>query len=119
MTKEEYQNREASMLAEYYGYEAQRDTETGHAFALRVAENLRRDGHMIEAHELTQGCRWDDQGHGDAVMNGIVGAIANAMHRPGSCSIGEDIAAGVVVQNPEPKPSLAAMLMMVELLGRR
>lgn len=72
-------------------------------------------GHLIEAHEVFQNARYEDN---PAVMNGIVGAVAQAMsgvnyHSTGARQVGDDIAAGVVTQaeREEPMALLLAMLL--------
>jgi len=73
-----------------------------------VAEELRRQGHIIEAHEAYSGRRYDDPTQGPTgLMVGIIGAVAQAMqgreYSPNDPErqIGDDIVAGVYVQNKD------------------
>jgi hypothetical protein len=107
---------EAKMYADHYHYEPQQEGEDDNAFSERVANELRHDGHIIEAHELQSGQLWDDPA-GQA-LTGITGAVANAMYRPGHESLGEDIAAGVIVQAPK-KPEIPVELLLALISAMR
>lgn len=81
----------------------QAEGEADEAYRNRVAGELRRQGKIIEAHEVASGRRWDDPEQGlGGPMTGIVGAMAQIMngneyspHDP-QRQIGDDIAAGIV-----------------------
>jgi len=89
----------ATQYAEYYGIEAQKEDESEAAFCSRVAVRLREMGKIIEAHEAYNDEQYESS---DAVMTGVFGAVAQALQgcSYGGDPIGNDIAAGVVVQYP-------------------
>ena len=62
----------ATEYAEWYGIEAQGENESDSAFQNRVSGELRKAGHIIEAHEVAQNKRYDAS-DGDMVMAGIAG----------------------------------------------
>jgi hypothetical protein len=112
----------ATQYAEYYKIEAQREGESDLEFRSRVSGALRDQGKLIEAHEAYQDKRWDELGD-EMVNTGIKGAIAQMMagvdyHVHGEQQIGADIAAGIIVQNPEPEVSPDMLLMAMPLFGR-
>ncbi len=81
-----------------FGLEAQRADETDIAFRERISDALRAAGRIIEAHEAYNGALYNQD---DNTMAGIIGAVANAMLRPGQPEdIGDDIAAGFLVKHP-------------------
>ena len=92
--------------AEEFSIEAQREGESDASFKDRVSGEIREMGHMIEAHEAYNNSLYNDTDDGGA-MTGIVGAMAQALQgtnfgaRTGSQQVGDDIAAGHIVQSPE------------------
>ena len=104
----------AAEYAQYYKIDPQGPRETDDAFKSRVAGKLREMGHLIEAHEAFQDERYEESGD---VMTGIIGAVAQAMQgvdyghkQDGERQIGDDFAAGVVVQAPKRDDSLVLLL---------
>lgn len=110
-------NEYTDQRADWFGVEKQREGEDDSAYRNRVANELRKQGHIIEAHEAYNNALYDQS---DAAMAGIAGALAQAMQRTnyGGDQIGNDIAAGVVATSKEPKPDLG-MLMMAILLSSK
>ena len=116
------QNALAREYGQYYKIEQRKD-EPDYAYRSRVAGELRRQGHLIEAHEAFAGRRYDDPEQGQTgPMSGIFGAVAQAMqgidyspHDP-ERQIGDDIAAGVVVRHGR-DPADSALAAIFGLLG--
>ena len=98
-------------LAENYGnyYEIGRlKGESDYDYRSAVAGELRRTGHLIEAHEALSGRRYDDPNQGPmGPMTGLIGAMAKALqgieHYPGDSEreIGSDIVARILVRNED------------------
>ena len=87
-------------------------------FRNRVANAIRAQGHIIEAHEAQSNALYDDP-DGDA-MTGIFGAVAQAMqgtHYRGD-PIGNDIAAGVVASKKKDSMSDALVVLLAMMGGR-
>jgi hypothetical protein len=86
-------------------------------FINRVADTLRSQGHIIEAHEARTGKFYDD--NNEDAMTGIMGAVAQAMQgtRYGGNQVGNDIAAGTVAKSPKNEMTAEMALLMV-LLGK-
>lgn len=108
--------------AKYYGITEQAEGETDAEFRGRVAGVLRDQGHIIEAHEIFTGRRYDAE-DGQDVVTGIMGALAQAMqgvdyHSTGERRLGDDFAAGTLIQNPKPEMSAEMALLAVMLLGK-
>ena len=89
----------------HYKIEKQKD-ESDNEYRSRVAEVLRKQGKIIEAHEAFSGRRYDDPEQGPTgPMTGIFGAIAQTTQgreyspHDSDRRIGDDIAAGVCVQD--------------------
>lgn len=109
MTYREGATFDRNALAREYGsyYKiGQKEGEIDDAYRSRVAGELRRQGQLIEAHEAFSGRRYDDPAQGTTgPMAGIFGAVAQAMQgreyspHDSERQIGDDIAAGVYVQN--------------------
>ena len=96
-----------------YNIEQKKD-ETNDAYRNRLAGELRQQGYIIEAHEVSSGRRYDDPAQGLAgPMAGIIGAVAQAIqgkdHSPNNPErqIGDDIAVGVVVRKGKDKTESA------------
>ena len=111
----------ATEYASYYEIAPQGDDETDSAFRSRVGGILRDRGQIIEAHEAYQDRRYDDDDGGD-VMTGIMGAMAQALHRTnygshGERQIDDDFAVGTVVQNPKPEVDPMMAMLMVAMFG--
>ena len=107
----------ATEYAEYYGIAPQGENENSSAFRSRVAGVLRDQGRIIEAHEAQQDARYEDN---EQVMDGILGAAAQAMQgthygSTGERLVGDDIAAGYLVRYPKPKldPDMALLAMLM------
>ena len=103
--------------AQEFGVAPQEDGENEMAFRNRVANAIRAQGHIIEAHEAQSNALYDDP-DGDT-MTGIFGAVAQAMqgtHYSGD-PIGNDIAAGVVASKKRDEGREAALLLQI-LMGR-
>jgi hypothetical protein len=71
---------------------------------------------IIEAHEVAQDKRYDEEG-GDTVMMGITGAVATALQgrnygSKGDRRVGDEIAAGVVATQPK-RPSMSPEMVML------
>lgn len=103
--------------AREFGIAGQQEEESDGAFQARVANTLRRQGHIIEAHEVHSGRLYDDP-EGDA-MTGIAGAIAKAMQGKDypDDEVGTDIAAGAVITEPEDNTRNALIIMLAMALG--
>ena len=90
--------------AQEFGIEAQQDGESETAFRQRVSGELRRMGHIIEAHEAYANALYDQS---NDVMTGIFGAMAQKLQgheyspRDGMRQVGDDLAAGIVAQAPQ------------------
>ena len=82
-TRDEFRRSEALAYQEHFNYVPKGDNESDGTFAERIAGRLRKDGHVVEAHELTQGCRYDsdDPRRADVTM-GLMGAAALARENP-------------------------------------
>lgn len=108
---------DVNVMANYYKIETQRDGESDRDYRNRVAGALRDKGLLIEAHEIHSGKRWDAEG--SDVMTGVIGALAQAVQdvdygSSGYRQIGDDIAAGTVIQHKRetsPEMALIAILM--------
>lgn len=100
--------------AREFGVEGKRDGESVQAFRERVAEQLRRAGYIIEAHEALSNKLYDDPDN-EMGMLGILGAVAKQYHGKSyaGSEVASDISAGVVVQAPPKEDNLAAMLLMI------
>jgi len=112
----------ARQYGEHYEIPQQKD-ELDSAYRSRVAGELRRQGNVIEAHEVFSGRRHDDPNQGPTgPMAGIFGAVAQAMqgreYSPDDPErrISNDIAAGVIVRSP-PDPTKEAISTLFGALG--
>lgn len=87
----------ATDYAGYYNLAPQGETESDIDFRKRVASHLRRDGKVVEAHEVYHDARWDNNGN---VLTGVLGAVAQAMQgtRYGGNPLDNDIVAGEFVK---------------------
>jgi hypothetical protein len=112
-------NEIAAERAREFGIAGQQAGESDYAFGHRVALELRRDGHIIEAHEAESGHLYDDP-QGDAVT-GIMGAVAQTMQGRSYSGdrINNDYAAGVVASHPRNEAGDAPMVAFAMLLGGR
>lgn len=108
--------------AEDFGIQQQQKGESDDAFRHRVAGELRNMGHLIEAHEVQAGKRYDD---GPDAMTGILGAVAMALAgrsygSSGSGRVGDEIAAGHLVRfdiSPEGQAQKASDNALASLLA--
>ncbi len=109
----------ATSYARYFGFRPQGDDESDVAFHERVVGDLRRGGHIIEAHEVNAGQQYDDGG--ELPLMGIGGAVAAALSdrrvdSDGYRQVGEEIAMGSVAQDRRPKMSPDMAVAAVALL---
>jgi hypothetical protein len=109
-------------IASYYQIELQKEGELDRDYRNRVAGALRDKGLLIEAHELHSGKRWDAEG--SDVMTGVIGALAQKLQgvdygSSGYRQIGDDIAAGTIVQHKrETSPEMALIAILMSEAGR-
>jgi hypothetical protein len=108
----------ATEYAKLYNIEPQQEGESDLAFRSRVAGALRKHGLLVEAHEAYSDAYFDQS---DGVMTGLVGAAAQAMQgvdygKDGQQQVGDDIAAGYLVEHPKPKDD--ALLLLLSALMR-
>ncbi len=108
----------ATDYAGIYNIEPQREGESDLAFRSRIAGNLRELGLVVEAHEAYEDAYFDQS---DDVMTGLIGAVAQAMQgvdyrKDGQRQVGDDIAAGVLVEHPKPKDD--ALLLLLSAMMR-
>lgn len=61
---------------------------------------MRAKGLIIEAHEVLSGKRWDEPGGTVGIKGAIAKALGNTKYDEDE--LGTDIAAGYIVDNPEP-----------------
>lgn len=115
-------NEITAQRAQEFGLPPQGEGEGDGAFRSRVAGAIREKGDFIEAHEAQCNRLYNDPGEGpfDDPMNGIIGAMAMALHGrnynapDGEHQVGNEIAAGTVIRN-ENEPSPAALMMAIAL----
>lgn len=104
--------------AQEFDIEPQGKDESDGDFRHRVSGAIRDQGHVIEAHEAYQGALYDES---DQVMTGIFGAVAQTLYGDygshGSSQVGDDIAAGTVMQNPR-DDDLGLLAVMAVLMGK-
>lgn len=110
----------ATEYAQYYGIASQGEGEADMVFRNRVSGALRDMGHIIEAHEAWQDKLYDQS---DDVMTGVIGAVAQVLQgvdygSRGASQVGDDIAAGAIVQNPQHKMDANMALFAMLLLSR-
>jgi len=108
--------------AQEFGIDSQGENEPDVAFRERVSGILREQGHIIEAHEALRNCLYDDDPSG-GVMEGIMGAMAGALHekqysRDGVGQVGDDIALGALASEPR-KPEMSPETMLIACLLAR
>jgi len=104
----------ATEYAEYYGIEAQEETENDMDFRLRVSNALREKGYIIEAQEAYHDQRYEES---DTVMSALFGEVGRAMgkvpqySKPGTHSDeGDKLAAGTILRYKEDDPDPLALL---------
>jgi len=107
----------ATEYAKYYGIKEQQPDESDDTFRHRVAGELRDMGKLVEAHEAQRDERIEQS---DDVMSGVMGAVAQALQGvdygvTGEQQVGCDIAAGGIVQNPQPEMSVEMALLAMML----
>jgi hypothetical protein len=105
-------NELARNYGKYYEIAEQKKDESDYDYRSRVAGELRKQKHLIEAHEAFSGRRYDDPDQGEmGPMTGIFGALAMASqgiefsHNP-ERQIGDDLCAGIIVQHGNPNEGL-------------
>jgi len=115
-------NEIATMYVGHYGIEPQAEGEDNRTFRSRVADVLRSNNLIIDAHEAYTN-RYHDEKQDDILdspTTGIVGAVALAMQGKQDKDIGYDMAAGVCVQKKQHDPtSDDALVMLMMALGGR
>jgi hypothetical protein len=107
--KEKTEKFDINALAIEYGkhFNIKRDKkESDYDYRSKVAGELRKQGHLVEAHEAFSGRRYDDPDQGTlGPMTGILGAAAKAAQgiefSPNDYErqIGDDLGAGIIVKN--------------------
>ena len=106
----------ATEYAKHYGIEKQRKDESNEDFRLRVSNELRAKGNIIEAQEVYHDCRYEQ---GGVVLDGLFGEAGRAMGKVPQYSRkgthndeGDKVAAGAILRHGknEPDPMLAAFL---------
>lgn len=106
----------ATEYAKYYGIPEQREGESDSKFRSRVSGELRAKNKIIEAHEAYSDKPYDSD---PLTMLGILGGVAEEMHGRHAPDperqIGDDIAAGMIVNDDTPKPSAAELLLALFL----
>lgn len=112
----------ATQYARWHNIQPQGENETDAAFQNRVSGELRRSGNIIEAHEVAQDKRFDEDG-GKNVISGITGAMAMALQdknygSSGSDLVGDEIAAGILSTNKRSEPDAAMALLAMMLFGK-
>jgi len=112
-------NEIAEQRALEFGIAGQQAGESDYAFGHRVALELRRAGHIIEAHDAESGHLYDDP-QGDA-MTGIMGAVAQTMQGRSYSGdqIDNDYAAGVVASHPHDDAGDALLVAFAMMFGGR
>lgn len=100
--------------AQSFGLPPQGENESDGAFRERISGSLREMGRSIEAHEAYQNSRYEDSAD---VMTGVLGAMARVLEGTdngwnGSNDVGDDIAAGTLVRNPEQEYPADYLLLM-------
>ena len=113
-----------AQLADWHRVAPQAEGENESAFKHRVSAELRAQGHMIEAHEAFNNCRYDDP-EDSGPMTGILGGVAQAMqgnpyHSGKESQVGDDIAAGIFSQSlrRDDGAAIALMLMLGDAMRR-
>ena len=114
---------------DYYGIAEQAADESDQGFVERVVGTLRASGHVIEAHEVNAGARYDDDSRGtETVMDGLFGAAAMALPQNRALSercsnpyrrVGDEIAAGAISRHPRPEMTPEMAILAVTLFGSR
>lgn len=111
----------ATEYARWLNLPPQAEGESDDTFRSRIAVALRADNRLIEAHEVLQDKRWDEEGS-DMVMAGVAGALAMALQgkdygSTGVRQLGDEIAAGVVATAPAKQRTRAAEIMIMLALA--
>lgn len=115
----------ATMYVGHYGIEPQAEGESNHGFRARVADRLRNNGQIIDAHEAFTNRYHDEPAReGDDTLDdpntGIMGACALALQGRPDHGFGDDLAAGVYVSKPKSSRAADDMLIMLAMaLGGR
>lgn len=103
-----------SQRAQEFGIPPQGKDENTHTFRNRVANAIRAQGHIIEAHEAQSNKLYDDP-DGDAMI-GITGAVAQALQGKNyrGDQVANDIATGAIASAK--KHDTSAMVLLTALL---
>lgn len=116
----------ASMYVGQFGIAPKAEDESAAAFRSRVADVLRANRMIVDAHEAYSN-KYHDEATQDgelSAMTGTLGACALALGGHERPSVGDDIVAGLYTENtPPPDPQRdqqrdALLLMMAVLSGR-
>ena len=111
----------ATEYANYYNIIPQQPEEDDYEFRHRIAGELRDMGKIVEAHEAQRDERIEQS---DDVMQGVMGAVAQALHGidygvSGVQQVGCDIAAGAIVKGPRPKIDRELAMLTALLLAEK
>lgn len=115
----------AQQYASHYNLEPKGDQESNARFRERVADHVRKQGLYVDAHEVLNNCYHDEKREGEdanPVVTGVTGVCAlglNGTLGRRATTVGDDIAAGVVVQNHDPDRDEALILWAMMLGGGR
>lgn len=112
-------NEITNQRANEFGIELQKEGESNAAYRDRVANAIRAQGHIIEAHEAQTNALYDNPNSG--AMTGIMGAMAQALEGRsyGGNQVGNDIAAGVIAQSGRDTRSTGLAALLAIMLSQR
>ena len=105
--------------AQEFDIAPQRENESESEFRHRVAEELRQQGCIVEAHEALTNRLYDDDN--PQALTGIAGAVAKAVQGrdyPGS-QVGSDIAAGTVAKHQRPNEAMLLLALLLDTAERK
>ena len=110
----------ATEYASCYKIAPQESNETDSAFRHRVSGALCAMGHIIEAHEAFRDERYEQS---EDVMTGVTGALVQALQgvdygSRGPPQVGDDIAAGTLLNSKKPRMTPDMALLRVTMFGR-
>lgn len=109
----------ATDYAEYYGIEAQGETENDANFRLRISNTLRVKGHIIEAQEAYHDQRYEGN---ETITNALFGEIGRALGKvpqysePGTHNDeGDKLVAGTILRHKKHDPDPLMLLIAATL----
>lgn len=112
----------ASMYVGQFGIAPKAEDESAAAFRSRVADVLRANRMIVDAHEAYTN-KYHDEAVGEGELSaatGAMGACALALGGHKQESVGDDIVAGLYVKHaPPPDPQRDALLLMMAMLSGR